>query len=480
MLRIAFIDHAYHQVTKSAHFFVDLLRERFDVSIYYAGVQSEDLVNDIVLGNFDIVVLWQTEYLAPFFVAARQRVVCVPMYDGTGQAPDHFWTHMHQTRVINFCQALHNRLTSMGLTSLPVQYMKDPAAYAPVTDYSSPRVVFWQRLPEQGLTADRVRAIVGPQAHLHVHNAPDLVAPERYPAATADSVSHFDLDRNALAEALDAGNVFVCPRYAEGIGMALLEAMARGMVIIAHDGPTHNEYVTHGIDGWLIDMSQPASRHWPLDLDGKRPPAPVDTAAQDKAARKARKKARRDAERAAFAAPPGTMVRTILTANPDAPLDDDIFLGTQPGSWPAILPTAPVTAGSMDEDIGRLERMGRAARSRAEQIHAGWMKSRRDILDFIEETPVPTGLRLSDAKRNRLARETEIWMRDPHRLIRRMGRWEAQGIVLRDRQRMTRAEKKRMRRRQTWAWRSGRVLAIKLHHTLRTLRWIRHIIRTRL
>ena len=31
MLRIAFIDHAYHQVTKSAHFFVDLLRERFDL-----------------------------------------------------------------------------------------------------------------------------------------------------------------------------------------------------------------------------------------------------------------------------------------------------------------------------------------------------------------------------------------------------------------------------------------------------------------
>ena len=460
MLRIAFIDHAYHQVTKSAHFFVDLLRQRFDVSVYYAGIQSEDLVNDIVLAEFDIIVLWQTEYLAPFFIAAKQRVVCVPMYDGTGHAPDHFWTHMRQARIINFCQNMHNRLTGMGLTSLPVQYMKDPANYTPVTDYSSPRVVFWQRLPERGLTAERVRAIVGPEAQLHVHNAPDLVAPERYPAHTANSVSHFDLDRNALADALDAGNIFVCPRYSEGIGMALLEAMARGMVIIANDAPTHNEYVTHGAEGWLINMGQASNPDWPLDLTGTRPP--------EIKGKKARKKARKAAEAAQA---------QIALADLQSETSGTLFPGNQPGAWPAVLPTGPSAPVPAFGDGRQLERMGQAARARAKQIHASWVASARDILDFIEETPAPTGLRLSTAKLNHLARETELWMRSPQLLIRRMGRWEAQGIVLRDRKRMTKPERKRLRRRQTWAWRSARVVAIRLRDMRRSLLRIIHIVR---
>ena len=245
MQRIAFIDYAYHQTTRSAEFFVDLLRDRFDVTVYYDGIQSQSFVNDVMLAKFDIIVLWQTEYLAPYFIAAGKRVVCIPMYDGAGAAPNHYWHHMRQARHINFSHRLHNHVCGLGLTSLPVQYMMNPADVTPVSDYSSARVVFWQRRPEHGLTAARIRRIVGPEASLHVHNAPDIASPEQFPAHGANTVSHFDLDRNPLADAMNEANVFVCPRMTEGIGMAMIEAMARGL-------RANGVEVEDGPDWWIV------------------------------------------------------------------------------------------------------------------------------------------------------------------------------------------------------------------------------------
>ncbi len=465
MLRIAFIDHAYHRVTKSADFFVDLLRTRFDVTVYYAGIQSEDMVGDILMAQFDIVVLWQTEYLAPVFIAAKQRTVCVPMFDGTGGAPEHFWTHMSQSRIISFCQTMHHRLVGMRLNSLPVQYMKDPADFTPVDDYALPRAVFWQRLPERGLTAARVRAMLGGEVHLHVHNAPDIVSPAHYPAHGADTVTYFDLDRNVLADEMDAANIFVASRYNEGIGMGLLEAMARGMVVIAHDEPTHNEYITHGVNGLLTDLSVPQGTDWPIDLTGQTPaPQPDDI---DPAASYALAEANlREATRAALIA-----ARGPRPADPASPEAGHIAL-PDPARHAAL-----VDLGDFSAD---LRRMGQAARARAGAVHAAWVAGQADLLDFIEETPRPTGMKLSAGRRNRIARDTEMWMRDPQVLFARMSRWEAHGIVLKDRQQMKPGERRSLRRRRRWWYRALRALARQLAKAYRTAKRVRRILRARL
>lgn len=465
MMRIAFIDHAYHRVTRSADFFVDLLRTRFDVTVYYAGIQSEDMVGDILMAQFDIVVLWQTDYLAPVFIAARQPTVCIPMHDGTGGAPEHYWTHMRQARIVSFCQTMHHRLVGLGLNSMPVQYMKDPAGFTPVDDYTLPRAVFWQRLPERGLTSARVRAMLGPEVHLHVHNAPDTVSPARYPAQGADTVTYFDLDRNVLADEMDAANIFVTSRFDEGIGMGMLEAMARGMVVIAHDAPTHNEYITHGVNGLLTDLSLPQGSDWPIDLSGQTPaPQPDDI---DPAASYAMAEANlREATRAA-----------LIAARGPRPADRD-----SPEAGHIAQPD-PVRRPGLTElsDISEdLRRMGQAARARAEAVHAAWVAGQSDLLDFIEETPRPTGLRLSQRRRDRIARDTELWMRDPEMVFARMSRWEAHGIVLKDRQQMRRPEKRRLRRRRNWGYRALRQVARQMLHGWRALKRVRRILRAKL
>lgn len=421
MLRIAFIDHPYHQVTKSADFFVDLLRKRFDVRHYYAGIQTADFANDIVMGDFDIIVLWQTEYLAPFFLAEGQRVVVVPMFDGAGQSPDYYWHHMRQARVINFSKSLHDRISGLGLTSMAVQYMKDPAKYPPTADYSIPRAVFWQRLPEHGLDSTMARRLVGEEALLHVHNAPDNVPSSKYPTPEANIVSYFDLEVNALAKAMEWGNIFVCPRYAEGIGMAMLEALARGMVVIAHDSPTHSDYLTEGKTGFLADFQHLNTQPLPLDLGFSSPPTAPSAA-------------------------------------------EALYIG-----W-----------SSEAQPRNAFTQIGQAARKQAIKTYEEWLLAEDSILDFIEETPQPTGIRISKANRAYLARETELWHQQARVFIERMGYWEDNGICLQDRKLQRRPEKKRMKRRQTWAFKAMRFTFRRLKSVLNRARRIKRAIWSRL
>ncbi len=52
-------------------------------------------------------------------------------------------------------------------------------------------------------------------------------------------------------------NVFLAPRRLEGIGLSILEAMAMGLAVIAPDRPTMNEYIEHGVTGYLYDPKRP-------------------------------------------------------------------------------------------------------------------------------------------------------------------------------------------------------------------------------
>ena len=48
-------------------------------------------------------------------------------------------------------------------------------------------------------------------------------------------------------------NIFIAPRYFEGIGWSFIEAMTKGMAVVAFNQPTMNEYIKNGVNGYLID-----------------------------------------------------------------------------------------------------------------------------------------------------------------------------------------------------------------------------------
>jgi glycosyltransferase involved in cell wall biosynthesis len=52
---------------------------------------------------------------------------------------------------------------------------------------------------------------------------------------------------------LKKSNIYLAPRKIEGIGLSFLEAMAIGMVVVAYDNGTMNEYIKHDYNGYLFD-----------------------------------------------------------------------------------------------------------------------------------------------------------------------------------------------------------------------------------
>jgi len=61
------------------------------------------------------------------------------------------------------------------------------------------------------------------------------------------------LDRPAVRERYRDADVFVAPAASEAFGIAALEARASGLIVLGRRGTGMAEFVTDGVDGWLVD-----------------------------------------------------------------------------------------------------------------------------------------------------------------------------------------------------------------------------------
>ncbi|EIZ80796.1 glycosyltransferase, group 1 family protein [Novosphingobium sp. Rr 2-17] len=262
MKKILFVDHHFHKKTRSADFFVDILRTGFCVEIYY--LSPEDQPDTGVLaaaGAVDVVVLWQMDFLAPVFLSMGKPVIVIPMFDGSGGMPDIHWMFAHKARFFNFCLVLNERVRMAGCETMLLRYFPEPADEDDLPRFDELHAFFWQRRPDHGIDFKMVDTLIGQELDsLHVHNVadikgnftptPHLNAPYKF------SQSTWFKNKSEYAQFVRRANVFVAPRVAEGIGMALLEAMANGKLVLAHSAPTNSEYISNWSNGILFNKDQ--------------------------------------------------------------------------------------------------------------------------------------------------------------------------------------------------------------------------------
>lgn len=259
MKKVLFVDHAFHKKTRSADFFTSVLEKRFIVETYW--LNPEDRSDSGVLAaaaNADVIVLWQMDFLGPVFLSMGKPVIVIPMYDGSGAMPDVHWLFSSEARFFNFCFVLNERIRMAGCESMLLRYFPEPVKESTLPRFDELNAFFWQRRPDSGLTVETINALLGTELDsLHVHDVPDIVG---MPAPSMPEEVKYSYTRSTwfeskedYEECLKKANVFVAPRSAEGIGMALLEAMAQGKLVLAHDEPTHNEYISNWSNGVLFN-----------------------------------------------------------------------------------------------------------------------------------------------------------------------------------------------------------------------------------
>jgi|GEM_PF-641001 len=256
--KIAVIGHSFHLKTRSNDFFINLLNKHFDVE--YIIDESWRNKKKPKLGHLDetysAVIFWQMishDYLREI---KCKNIIFIPMFDQSGSSSRSYWYHYRNLKIISFSKTMGDMLSMLGFDVLNVKYYPEPAQ---VNKEAQPNTCFfWQRI--NTIDWPKVKMLLSKSKikKIHIHKAIDPGHKFTKPSAVDEKkyniiYSKWFPDRESYLKVVDENQIYIAPRFQEGIGLSFLEAMARGKIVVAADQPTMNEYIIDGYNGYLFD-----------------------------------------------------------------------------------------------------------------------------------------------------------------------------------------------------------------------------------
>jgi hypothetical protein len=191
-----------------------------------------------------------------------RRVIWIPMWDMSRGASQDWWNSLPKSlHIVAFSEVVAHRAKHAGLRTLHLRYYNNPQMCEPITWNQGRVLLYWNRTgvfsPDflarfcSELKIDKFlfRGQIDP--YIQKQAAFDL--PQRLNTTIVEEIPTFRT-RDEYLRATSEANVFIAPRRAEGVGLAFLEAMARGCAVFAIDAPTMNEYITHKENGFLFGV----------------------------------------------------------------------------------------------------------------------------------------------------------------------------------------------------------------------------------
>ncbi|MDR3666846.1 MAG: glycosyltransferase [Ignavibacteriaceae bacterium] len=259
-LKLLWVDHSYHKKTLSTNFLKEILEKIFSVNIfwddYWRGGESLPVQE---INKYDYVFFFQT--LLPFSKLKQitAKIIWVPMFDGDPLS-DKFWYCLSSLpiKIISFSEYLHKKCLQYNIQSLPLKYYLQPA-FSENIPKSGKHYFFWYR---GSLRLSDIKGLIDPQNvdSFVYRSAPDPYFKEE--VLSQEDIQNYKLQiirdvkldsRGKYLELLKKSNIYFAPRKIEGIGISFLEAIAIGMVVVAYNNGTMNEYIKHEYNGYLFD-----------------------------------------------------------------------------------------------------------------------------------------------------------------------------------------------------------------------------------
>lgn len=259
--KLVYVGHEYHKKTKSIDFLIDVLAKNYEIDFLTYDTEKNDLIGDeeIFHKKFEVLVLFQMPVAVELL---KQKLsfnhgIYVPMYDGTGEAPNCFWLDYINFNIINFSYTLHQRLLKMGFSSYYIQFFPKPSEKLEWGDSKS--IFFWQRRSNINLNTVRNLILSEKIVNIHIHKAMDpgqeyIEPSDELKEKCNITFSEWYADKEDMLNDVKKAAIYIAPREYEGIGMSFLEAMAMGKCVVAPNHPTMNEYIEHGVTGYLYDI----------------------------------------------------------------------------------------------------------------------------------------------------------------------------------------------------------------------------------
>lgn len=264
---IVIVDHAFHERTVSSQFLIELLHGP-EATVHFVEPDAPNLLELLQASPSRALVFIQLRPTPRMLRALGHRnVTWVPMRDDLRYESTRLRRLAGSNiKLINFCCEAHKVFVDRGQPSLAVRYWPQPLPARERTQRTHSRIFLWDRGQVQWLLLKR---LIGEQPvdSVVLRLAPDPKNESQMPSKEDIRRYRIEvvegwLEQNDYQALLHSCDVFVAPRWLEGIGMAMLGAMAAGLAVLAPNRPTMNEYVVPGRNGWLFDPAQPV----PIDL----------------------------------------------------------------------------------------------------------------------------------------------------------------------------------------------------------------------
>ncbi len=267
-LKILFIGHSYHTLTKSSEFFINQLKEIGDVSTEFDDCWKGQVETDYrpIIKSFDMVIVWQLpQVIRKLANSGHENIIFVPMYDSIYKLDKSFWRKLKNIKIVCFSSTVRAICLSHQLDAFFIQYYPKHMQLAEA-GYEDKRMFFWQRRPWpnwQTLTSI-LPVCQFEKLHLHVALDPGVEMSEEndiQPTLSETQQGRFGtsvwFDRKSdLLVKLKEFNLFFLPREREGIGFSFLDSMEIGMIPVGFNQATFNEYVVDGVNGFIVDKKQ--------------------------------------------------------------------------------------------------------------------------------------------------------------------------------------------------------------------------------
>lgn len=261
MEKVVFIAHSYHKKTHSADFLVDYLKEFFEVEVVYD--EEWETGEKIDWSKFDesyhAVIVWQMfPEREDYEKIPNKNIIYFPMYDQAVRWHFNDWLAVKDIKIISFSKTLYKKLNNMGFKVIYLQYFIETKEFSPG---ALDEVFFWQRHTKININTIK-KILKNSDVKIHLHKTVD--PGQNYVAPSVKDEEKFKITysewfdtKEKMQEFIKTKGIYIAPRYLEGIGMSFLEAMAQGKVVIAHNAPTMNEYITNGKTGYLCNFKFP-------------------------------------------------------------------------------------------------------------------------------------------------------------------------------------------------------------------------------
>jgi glycosyltransferase involved in cell wall biosynthesis len=255
--RLAFIDHNFHQKSRSADFLRDVLKDYFIIDNFWWSLKDEYKLISLVK-DYDNFFFFQSLLpLDDMLLLRNKNVMWAPMYDNLSQK-NNYWKKINYLgiKILSFSSPVKKLVTKYNCNHLILKYaFKD--IKLKIIPKKKISIFFWYRNNIKfydwikNFNSKIIRSVI-------FFNCPD--PGKKHDEIKSEDIKKYNikvikksfLPKKEYLNLIKKCEVFVSPRKQEGIGMSFLEAMSMGKYIVSNNDATMSDYITNNKIGHLF------------------------------------------------------------------------------------------------------------------------------------------------------------------------------------------------------------------------------------